>query len=1792
MGSSRIAALASAAIVALTIFTVILPELNRGIVLGEVGVVEKVLEHFVQPELFATNLIDLSGEWLYTVKSYDEGVLEELFRPDAPVADWRTVTVPFTHAATVANSTVWLRRDFSLPEGLGGNRVRLIFLGAFYRAAVWLNGIYLGEHEGYFSPFYFDVTDLLNFGGSNTLVVCLSSPVELDLDNKRAFIGIFGDGNVKPYPRWALGKLPRNYEWFVPIGLWKPVVLAVSGPVAVNVVLIDAVPEDSSARVRVRLYVSNVGERAQCVLRYSISPYNFEGEGVDGQLTFEIGKDDRRWIEFEITLRNPRLWWTWDQGFPHLYSFRYEIRSRDGVLMGSSSVRFGIRSLRGSEIVKGRATFVLNSRRVFLRGFNYIHDFFLVNVSTDTLYRDLRSIVDAHANFVRVYAHVGPTEFYSLADEMGLAVQADSPLIWAYASRLSGAEYGRFVESAHRQIAKMVLLLYNHPSVVIWTVHNEPPWACEWMGDLYRRGVNRDLDTALAALISSLDGHSRPIITGGGYEDQHVYHGWFSGSWTDFLYDASTFPTEFGAQSLPSITSPFWRIVNISKWPIEEGSPEFYDLVYRGLYAPRAFQLPFGQPRDYPSLVDYIEASQRYQANLLRIAIARYRVLKFNVTAGAAVFLFRDCFPQASFSVVDYFGIPKLAYYTVAEMFKPLKVIVAIGGEFESRGVQVVYKANSTFKADVWVVNDLANETGSAMVRWRMSDAVSGQLIAEGAVNVTLPAAWEPARLVQSLRMEAPASTEGLRWIRFEAELLRGGRLIDKDEIYFAVEPLSRVVVNLEGVEGRLTFYVASDRFNFYVTSEGGKLSFAVPAGSKVTIIGPRFDGATPYTPVRVDLPSLNPGTTSLTVRLVEGAIYTVRLPLLTPQVARTPTLRLRVEAGVRPESPIITVYDDPELRVLLNLRGNDFIVPAGVPVTLSLEVDGAIVVRREVELAPNERLVEGAFASSLAQQSLARGEREMRQAKSMLASLERQGFYLGLSKQLLDRASRLLEAAADLIEAYPERAAASIAEASLLLKGVMSRLNELKSAAQLNLPLLLLMIILVSFGLSSLIVENESARPAAGTLLLVGLGVLMYFTYPGFSGLGSMELFIALYVSFFVLVLMLLLPYLLEGLRSEKGVPLLAAATSALSIAARNLRRRRLRTCLTLLSVAAFALAVTNLTSVNYFVSLRELVTTVPHPQDAPNVLAAFSGGELSLADIMYLSSQPEVLRYGFKVESRARAEPYAVISGRLIRGFIGFYGYTPISLPLVTPPSRTGHQDFLTVAFVSSTFEGLGVKPGDVVQVGEVKLKIIGFFDPAELGRIRDVGGYDLLPRVLQPDGSVGVAHPDEVIIVPALTALRLGGFISRLYAEASSPDDLRALAERLALQSDYVVVALPAGDYQRVYFTGPTIEYRGSEAILPVALVFINVASVVLASVYERRGEIVTMASVGMNPTHILLVFLSEALLLGFVGGSLGYIVGVSTFRVVQWTGVALPVDVKTSVWDMMGVVTLSITSSLAAALVPSLKASQYVTPSLRRRWKLEAQVVGGEWYVEIPIRVSAERVAQFVDYLAERLREEERGIERSTARVGASTSIVDGRTLYEVSFTYSRGGGRPFTASVIAVVKPVGPEFYSVAVKVKPLSIYSRFYQSYVQEVVAFVRGIVLEWASLKIRLLAPVGVDVSKVVELVRNYQPQLVLLATRRGDGRLVRELRSRLRAQGLRPPATEVIAVKSDSLDGLVEELRLLISKADIVALDSDDGLLSAALALAAAIEGRRVAVIREGRLEEVSVDRLLKLQ
>ena len=76
----------------------------------------------------------------------------------------------------------------------------------------------------------------------------------------------------------------------------------------------------------------------------------------------------------------------------------------------------------------------------------------------------------------------------------------------------------------------------------------------------------------------------------------------------------------------------------------------------------------------------------------------------------------------------------------------------------------------------------------------------------------------------------------------------------------------------------------------------------------------------------------------------------------------------------------------------------------------------------------------------------------------------------------------------------------------------------------------------------------------------------------------------------------------------------------------------------------------------------------------------------------------------------------------------------------------------------------------------------------------------------------------------------------------------------------------------------------------------MVGLNVSMVMMNSVYERRKEIRTLSMVGLNPTHIGLIFVAEAIILGMVGGSLGYLAGLGFYRVMVLFGQELMVREK--------------------------------------------------------------------------------------------------------------------------------------------------------------------------------------------------------------------------------------------------------------------------------------------------------
>ena len=133
-------------------------------------------------------------------------------------------------------------------------------------------------------------------------------------------------------------------------------------------------------------------------------------------------------VRSEIVVHEPRLWWSWDYGKPNLYELDAHL-TRDGASDGDRARASGsARSLRG----RRTGCFHLNGQRIYPRTADELHldSVRLSQADRDFYARDLRLLLDAQLNSVRVHAHLERPEFYDLADELGIMVWQDFPLQW------------------------------------------------------------------------------------------------------------------------------------------------------------------------------------------------------------------------------------------------------------------------------------------------------------------------------------------------------------------------------------------------------------------------------------------------------------------------------------------------------------------------------------------------------------------------------------------------------------------------------------------------------------------------------------------------------------------------------------------------------------------------------------------------------------------------------------------------------------------------------------------------------------------------------------------------------------------------------------------------------------------------------------------------------------------------------------------------------------------------------------------------------------------------------------------------------------------------------------------------------------------------------------------------------------------------------------------------------------------------------------------------------------------
>jgi beta-galactosidase/beta-glucuronidase len=408
-----------------------------------------------------TNRQLLGGTWYFRQDDTFVGEQEQWYAQD-DLTGWAPVSVPHNWNATDVTENKpnvgWYRRDFTLPAPPKNRKERLRefwkvrFEGNNYRTKVWLNGQRVAYYTGYF-PFEVLLKNLKK--GRNTLVVEVSSlRSNTDLTHWRpaAFNG-FGTGGW-----WNFGGILRE--------------VYVRRIDAVDVEDVHALPRlrrvGGAAKVEVRTTLRNFTKRdrdVSLVLRVDGRRIRLDPETVPA-----LG---RRELSTTVTIKRPRLW---APRAPELYGMTVGA-VEDGELRSTYRLAFGVKKID----VRPGGVILLNGKRLNLRGASIHEDDIREGGALSQRTRDLlvNRLKNLGATITRSHYPLHPA-FIEALDRAGIMYWVDAPV---YQVPTDNWERAGVRSLAMRAATLTVRNNLNHPSILTWSLANEPEEAGENLGN-------------------------------------------------------------------------------------------------------------------------------------------------------------------------------------------------------------------------------------------------------------------------------------------------------------------------------------------------------------------------------------------------------------------------------------------------------------------------------------------------------------------------------------------------------------------------------------------------------------------------------------------------------------------------------------------------------------------------------------------------------------------------------------------------------------------------------------------------------------------------------------------------------------------------------------------------------------------------------------------------------------------------------------------------------------------------------------------------------------------------------------------------------------------------------------------------------------------------------------------------------------------------------------------------------------------------------------------------------------
>ncbi|MBQ8408569.1 MAG: MFS transporter [Clostridia bacterium] len=400
---------------------------------------------YPRPQMKRDSYLSLCGEWELALRKYADA--------EQPLC---AIKVPFPPESRISGigkdltrkGDLIYRKHFTVPQDMRGKKIVLHFGAVDQGAWVSVNSKSVGCHIGGYLPFELDITKLIS-AGENTLEVVVTDELNRDL-------------------AWGKQRRDRGGMWYTPIsGIWQAVWL-------------EAVPENHIKYIKMTPSLDSVnfkidgGETEKIITLKGGKQYRFEGD------------------EFELKVEDPHLWTPED---PYLYEFTLE--------SGEDKIEsyFALRTV-GVAKIGDKSYVTLNEKPYFFHGLldqGYYSDGIYTPATPKGLENDILQMKKCGFNMLRKHIKIEPDLFYYYCDKHGMAVFQDMVNSGSYSflidTALPTVGFKKGIshkatkarrEAFERDSAETVKHLYNHPSIVYYTVFNEG-WGQFDADENYRR---------------------------------------------------------------------------------------------------------------------------------------------------------------------------------------------------------------------------------------------------------------------------------------------------------------------------------------------------------------------------------------------------------------------------------------------------------------------------------------------------------------------------------------------------------------------------------------------------------------------------------------------------------------------------------------------------------------------------------------------------------------------------------------------------------------------------------------------------------------------------------------------------------------------------------------------------------------------------------------------------------------------------------------------------------------------------------------------------------------------------------------------------------------------------------------------------------------------------------------------------------------------------------------------------------------------------------------------------------